>query len=98
MKYHRTAPTFRPEPAAGEDMRTIEVGAVKIHLEKQEEAKEMLEALLRPLSNKEVAAMIGISERTVMRWKLTGRLPSRGNGQVFMVDLIRHLAPEEQPL
>ncbi|MCZ6730182.1 MAG: hypothetical protein O7C61_10795 [SAR324 cluster bacterium] len=79
-------------------MRTIEVGAVKIHLEKQEEATEMLEALLRPLSNKEIAAMIGISERTVMRWKLVGRLPSRGSGQVFMVDLIRHLAPEQQPL
>ena len=77
-------------------MRTIEVGAVKIHLQENEEAMAMLESLLRPLSNKEVAAMIGISERTVMRWKQAGRLPSRGSGQVFMVDLIRHLAPPEQ--
>ena len=58
-------------------MRTIEVGAVKIHLQEGEEAVSMLEALLRPLSNKEVAAMIGISERTVMRWKQAGRLPAR---------------------
>ncbi|MCZ6472053.1 MAG: helix-turn-helix domain-containing protein [SAR324 cluster bacterium] len=76
-------------------MRTIEVGAVKIHLQEGEEAVSMLEALLRPLSNKEVAAMIGISERTVMRWKQAGRLPVRESGQVFMVDLIRHLAPEQ---
>lgn len=76
-------------------MRTIEVGAVKIHLQEGEEAVSMLEALLRPLSNKEVAAMIGISERTVMRWKQAGRLPAREGGQVFMVDLIRHLAPEQ---
>ncbi len=75
-------------------MRMIEIGAVKIHLQENEEAQTLLEAMLRPLNNKEVAAMIGVSERTVMRWKQVGRLPSRRNGQVFMVDLIRHLAPE----
>ena len=75
-------------------MRTIEVGAVKIHLEENEEPASLLKALLRPLSNKEVAAMIGISERTVMRWKRAGRLPSREGGQVFMVDLVRHVAPK----
>ena len=74
--------------------RTIEVGAVKIHLREDEEAIALLEKLLRPLSNKEVAAMIGVSERTVMRWKRAGRLPSRESGQVFMVDLIRHVAIE----
>lgn len=75
-------------------MRTIEVGAVKIHLEENEEAVALLESLLRPLNNKEVAAMIGISERTVMRWKRSGRLPTRNKGQIFVLDLIRHLAPE----
>lgn len=75
-------------------MRTIEVGAVKIHLEEDEETVALLEKLLRPLSNKQVAAMIGVSERTVMRWKRAGRLPSRDGGQVFMVDLLRHVAPE----
>ncbi len=74
-------------------MRTIEVGGVRIHLEDNEEALAMLQSLLRPLNNKEVASMIGISERTVVRWKRSGRLPSRGNGQVFLVDLVRHLAP-----
>lgn len=78
-------------------MRMIEVGAVKFHLEEDEEAVKLLESLLRPLNNKEVAAMIGISERTVMRWKRLGRLPSRDTGQIFVLDLIRHLAPEERP-
>ncbi len=78
-------------------MRIIEVGAVKIHLEQNEEAMALLESLLRPLNNKEVAAMIGVSERTVMRWKRCGRLPSRNKGQIFVLDLIRHLAPEGQP-
>ena len=76
-------------------MRTIEVGAVKIHLEEHEEAVSLLQSLLRPLNNKEIAAMIGISERTVMRWKRCGRLPSRNGGQIFVLDLIRHLAPAE---
>ena len=75
--------------------RMIEVGAVKIHLQEDEEAVVLLEKLLRPMSNKEVAAMIGVSERTVMRWKRAGRLPSRDNGQVFMVDLIRHVSAEK---
>jgi FixJ family two-component response regulator len=78
-------------------MRTIEVGAVRIHLEENEEAVALLQSLLRPLSNKEVAAMIGISERTVMRWKRCGRLPSREQGQIFVLDLLRHLAPERRP-
>lgn len=78
--------------------RTIEVGAVKIHLREDEEAMVLLEKLLRPMSNKEVAAMLGISERTVMRWKRAGRLPSRESGQVFMVDLIRHVAAEKPSL
>ena len=78
-------------------MRTIEIGEVKIHLEKNEEAVDMLQALLRPLSNKEVAAMIGISERTVVRWKQTGLLPARETGQLLLVDLVRHMAPRQPP-
>lgn len=78
--------------------RTIEVGAVKIHLREDEEAMVLLEKLLRPMSNKEVAAMLGVSERTVMRWKRAGRLPSRESGQVFTVDLIRHVAAEKPSL
>jgi len=79
-------------------MRTIEIGEVKIHLEENEEAVGMLQALLRPLSNKEVASMIGISERTVVRWKQTGLLPARETGQLLLVDLVRHLAPDHLPL
>ena len=74
-------------------MRIIEVGAVKIHLDENEEVVSLLQALLRPLNNKEIATVVGISERTVLRWKKEGRLPSRQKGQVLMVDLLRHIAP-----
>ena len=74
-------------------MRIIEVGAVKIHLDENEEVVSLLQALLRPLNNKEIATVVGISERTVLRWKKEGRLPSRLKGQVLMVDLLRHIAP-----
>ena len=73
-------------------MRIIEVGAVKIHLDENEEVVSLLQALLRPLNNKEIATVVGISERTVLRWKKEGRLPSRQKGQVLMVDLLRHIA------
>jgi len=75
-------------------METIEVGAIKVHLEGHDEAMKFLTSLMRPLSNKEIAAMIGISERTVARWKINGRLPSRVNGQLYLVDLLKHLIPE----
>ena len=74
-------------------MRIIEVGAVKIHLDENEEVVSLLQALLRPLNNKEIATVVGISERTVLRWKKEGRLPSRQKGQVLLVDLLRHIAP-----
>ena len=76
-------------------MRMIEVGEVKIHLDENDEAVGMLQALLRPLSNKEVAGMIGISERTVVRWKQNGTLPARETGQLLLVDLVRHMAPRQ---
>ena len=79
-------------------MRTIEVGSIKIHLEEIEETITVLQSLLRPLNNKEVATMIGISERTVVRWKKLGQIPSRSNGQVFMVDMLRHLMPNSSSL
>ena len=74
-------------------MRMIEVGAVKIHLDENEEVVPLLQALLRPLNNKEIATVVGISERTVLRWKKEGRLPCRLKGQVLLVDLLRHMAP-----
>ena len=77
-------------------MRAIEVGAVKIHLGENEEPMPVLQSLMRPLNNKEIAAMIGISERTVVRWKQKGRLPARGNGQVFMLDMLRHLTENRE--
>ena len=44
-----------------QEMRAIEVGAIKIHLGKDEEPMPVLESLLRPLNNKEIAAMIELA-------------------------------------
>ena len=47
---------------------------------------------MRPLVNKEIAAMMGISERTVIRWKKKGVIPSRNGQQVFLIDLLNGIA------
>lgn len=77
-------------------MRTIEIGQVKIHLENDEDPAELLKTMFRPLSNKEMAGMIGISERSVLRWKSEGRLPTKPKGQVNLIDLLRYLGGESQ--
>lgn len=71
--------------------RKIEVGIIHIHLPAHESAVAVVEGLLRPMVNKEIAAMMGISERTVMRWKKSGQLPSRGRRQVFLIELLHNI-------
>lgn len=68
-----------------------------MQLDSNEEAVSLLTSLLRHLSNKEVATMVGVSERTVRRWKLEGRLPSRTNEPVMLADLLLYLAPKDPP-
>ena len=75
-----------------QDRSTIELGFLQIHLPEGAEATGMVEILLRPLVNKQIAAMLGISERTVIRWKRAGMLPCRGKSQVFMMDLLRFVS------
>jgi len=74
-------------------MRTLEFGSIRVTLDTEEETVSLLTALMRHLGNKEVAAMIGVSERTVRRWKQEGRLPCRANEPVMLADLLLHLAP-----
>lgn len=74
-------------------VRIIEIGAIKIHLYEDEGVINLMGEIVRPLVIKEIAAMLQVSERTVMRWRQGGILPPRGR-QLSMVDLVRHLAPE----
>ena len=72
--------------------RIIEMGGLKIHLTADEDAVSLVQALMRHLSNQEVADVLGVSERTVRRWKREGRLPDRGNARLRLADLVEHLA------
>lgn len=75
----------------------IELGSVKLVLDSGEDVDEVLRRLLRHFTNKEIAALLGVSERTVRRWKEQGRLPSRGSGQITLLELLRFLGPTGIP-
>lgn len=71
----------------------LELGGIRLVVESEAEMVEVLTAMLRHLTNKEVAGILGVSERTVRRWKEEGRLPDRGNEQVTLAELVAHLLP-----
>ncbi|MDH4246241.1 MAG: MerR family DNA-binding transcriptional regulator [Deltaproteobacteria bacterium] len=72
----------------------IQVGPVYMVLEGEEELQAALRTLFRHLSNKELAEMVGVSERTVRRWKDEGLLPDRGRERVMILDLLESAVPE----
>ena len=72
-------------PAGG---RTIELGHLRIHLDEDEETVTVLQSLARHLSNQETAEILGVSERTVRRWKRKGRLPCGENTRLSFADLL----------
>jgi hypothetical protein len=73
-------------------MHVVHLGSLRLELEESTAALEVLAGLLRHLNNKEVGGLLGISERTVRRWKVSGRLPSRDSEQVSLLELLVHLA------
>ena len=77
--------------------RLIELGNLRIHLKEEEDTVSLLQSLMRHVSNQEIADMLGISERTVRRWKREGRLPSRGNARLKLADVLEHLTGDNAP-
>lgn len=78
----------------------LELGTLTVQVEHQEEATAFLRGLFRHLTNKEVAELLGVTDKTVRRWQQTGRLPSRSGGQLTLLDLLGHLfsaAPADPP-
>ncbi|MBI3994034.1 MAG: hypothetical protein HY342_12235 [Candidatus Lambdaproteobacteria bacterium] len=73
-------------------MNVVHLGALRLELDEGDAALDVLTGLLRHLNNKEVGRLLGISERTVRRWKLSGRLPSKDNEQISLLELLLHLA------
>lgn len=68
--------------------RTIELGHLRIHLDEEEETVTVLQSLARYLSNQETAEILGVSERTVRRWKRKGRLRCGENMRLSFADLL----------
>ncbi|MDH5753251.1 MAG: helix-turn-helix domain-containing protein [Deltaproteobacteria bacterium] len=67
----------------------IRVGTVCLDVEGDRELQGALRSLFRHLSNKELGDILGISERTVRRWKDEGQLPSKGRERLTMLDLLQ---------
>ena len=76
-------------------MSMMTLGPIQMEFGQEEEALTILRGLLRHVNNKEVAHLLGISERTVRRWKLSGRLPNREHEQVSLLELVSHLLQTE---
>ncbi len=76
-------------------MSVMNLGPIQMEFGQEEEALMVLRGLLRHVNNKEVAHLLGISERTVRRWKLAGRLPNREHEQVSLLELVNHLLQTE---
>jgi len=68
----------------------IRIGNVHIELERGEDPAQAFKGLMRKMGNKELGDLLGVSERTVRRWKDSGELPGAGR-QVSMMEL---LAPD----
>ena len=61
---------------------TMEIGALRLHFESPEDMDAQLGRMGETVSNKEMAAMIGVSERTVQSWKHLPDFPRTENGAV----------------
>lgn len=72
-------------------MSVMNLGPIQMEFGQEEEALTVLRGLLRHVNNKEVAHLLGISERTVRRWKLSGQLPNKEHEQVSLLELVSHL-------
>ena len=67
----------------------LEIGDMRLFVEGEAELSAALRSLVQHYANKELAAMLGVSERTLRRWKDAGLLPQRGRERLTLLDLIR---------
>ena len=72
----------------------MELGSFKIVLDPEDDREAVFRWIFRNLSNKELGEILGVTEKTVRRWKVNGRLPCRENGRIMLLDLVHHLAPK----
>ncbi len=71
----------------------LEVGAFTVEVEHQEDAAAFVCGLLRRLNNRDVGELLGVTDKTVRRWRREGRLPSEEGAQLTLLYLLHYLAP-----
>ena len=71
----------------------LELGAFTVEVERQEDAANFVCGLLRRLNNRDVGHLMGVTDKTVRRWRREGRLPSEEGAQLTLLNLLYYLAP-----
>jgi Homeodomain-like domain len=71
----------------------VELGALTVEVERQEDAAALLRSLCRRLNAREVAELLGVTDKTVRRWRELGRLPGDAHGHFTLMHLLDHLVP-----
>ena len=64
----------------------LELGALKIELDEGDDVEAFFRGLFRHFNNMELSEMLGVSPKTVTRWKRDGRLPG-GSGNSMAREL-----------
>jgi len=64
----------------------IELGPLKVELEKDEDPAVFFRGMFRRIGNEELSGILGVTPRTVQRWRRDGLLP-RG-GRPMLMDVL----------
>lgn len=76
----------------------LELGALRIELEAGDDVEAFFRSLFRHFNNMELSEILGVSPKTVTRWKRDGRLPAGSGKGLAMVELLAAVgSPGEKP-
>ena len=66
----------------------LELGALKIELDEGDDVEAFFRSLFRHFNNMELSEILGVSPKTVTRWKRDGRLPGGQGKGLTMLELL----------
>lgn len=66
----------------------LELGALRIELEEGDDVEAFFRSLFRHFNNTELSEILGVSPKTVTRWKRDGRLPGGPGKGLTMFELL----------
>ena len=74
-------------------MIRLELGALSVVIEDPDELKAFMRPLCHHMSQKETAEVLGISDRTLRRWRAERQLPL--TGPLTLMELLNALTPQQ---